>query len=218
MAGFGRIDRKFHQHPKVQGVSLSAIGLWTLANAWSRDQRSKGFIPVDCPLLDTADGEVVELCRAGLWDSVPGGYHFHDYEQWNGDACADTVLSRLMATLADHPVVVQDKMREKIVELLEDGQKPVHIEAALKVWAERPANSINFLPYLVSDEIKRASEGEFKQLCRDCWKSGDVTPLRRHGHWFRPPLAPLEIKTVDEMRKFMLAAKRRWIESIQEGM
>lgn len=218
MGDFGRIERKFHSHAKVKECSLAAIGLWTLCNAWSRDKRTAGFIPNDCLILDDHGVEVNELVQSGLWDSVPGGYHYHDYQDWNGDVNAGSLADRLVATLADHPTVVQQKLRDKIVELLEDGQKPEHIESALKVWAERPNNSPNFLPFLVSDAIRRGSKSELLELLRDCYRSCDVTPLRRHGYWFREPTAPLDIKTPDEMREFMKQAKRKWLAEIQETM
>ena len=216
MGDWGRIHRHLHKHPKVQQVSLEAMGLWTLCNSWSRDNRTAGFIPDDCPLLEGRCHLVTELIDAGLWELVDGGVRFHDWAEHNGDFRPATTAARLVGeVLGDRfPNVVRQQVTGKVAELLEEGQEVASLKGALKMWAERPNANVNLLPHLVADVIRKDRSGDLANLIRDCWVSHDVTPLRKFGHWFPVPSAPRSIKTPDEMVRFMRAEQRKWLEQL----
>ena len=83
MAWF-KVDDKFHSHPKVIGVSLRAIGLWTKAGSWASDQLTDGFVPAQMiTILGGNSGDAKQLVQAGLWSAVEGGYSFHDWTDRN---------------------------------------------------------------------------------------------------------------------------------------
>jgi len=106
----------------------------------------------------------------------------------------------------------------KVVELMDEGSDVSTLTAALKAWNTRPGVSPSLLPHLVSDALRKRRGNELLQIIRDCWTSGDVTPLRRHGYWFKEPEdIPVGI-SVEEMRAFLLRHKRAWLELIQREL
>jgi hypothetical protein len=78
-----KVDDTLPMNPKVMQCSLSAIGLWTLAGAWSSQQLTDGFIPKQVlEALSRGASFASELVASGLWVEVPGGYQFHDWGQY----------------------------------------------------------------------------------------------------------------------------------------
>ena len=93
MAWF-KVDDKFHSHPKVIGLPLRAIGLWTKAGAWCSDQLTDGHVPkAIVPILGGSNGDVRALVDAGLWREVDDGWRFHDWHDMNPRR-ADTLTRR----------------------------------------------------------------------------------------------------------------------------
>ena|SRR5699024_824634 len=79
MAWF-KVDDKFHSHPKVLGLPLRAIGLWTKAGAWCADQLTDGYIPKTAvTVLGGTAGDARLLVEAGLWKVDGDGWRFHDW-------------------------------------------------------------------------------------------------------------------------------------------
>ena len=90
MAWF-RVDDTFPMNVKSLSCSLNAIGLWTLAGAWSCQQLTDGAIPrsiveafASRVLEANVDGASIasELVASGLWDETPDGYQFHDWDDY----------------------------------------------------------------------------------------------------------------------------------------
>lgn len=90
MAWF-RVDDTFPMNIKAVSCSLNAIGLWTLAGAWSCQQLTDGFIPRS--IVEAFASRVLEakpesasiaseLVACGLWDETDGGYQFHDWSDY----------------------------------------------------------------------------------------------------------------------------------------
>jgi general stress protein YciG len=79
-----KVDDRLHSHPKAAASTLAAIGLWAIAGSWSSDHLTDGFMPDHViPVLSRGQIELAdELCAAGLWRRVRGGYRFH---QWNAN-------------------------------------------------------------------------------------------------------------------------------------
>lgn len=79
-----KVDDGAHSHPKLLMVSLSAVGLWSMAGSWSGMHLTDGFIP-DAALPTVRGDEALasELVRVRLWDRVEGGFQFHE---WNRDS------------------------------------------------------------------------------------------------------------------------------------
>jgi len=94
------VDDKFWGNTKALSLPYEAIGLWTLAGAFSADQLTDGFIPeAIVAMLDASHNEasasrLVEakpkqplhvaslLVQSGLWERVEGGYQFHNWSDY----------------------------------------------------------------------------------------------------------------------------------------
>lgn len=83
-----KVDDKFHASEEVMSIPLAqraaAIGLWTLAGAWSSDHLKNGYVPTTH--LETWGGTVemaVVLVTAKLWTrSGKSGFQFRNWEKW----------------------------------------------------------------------------------------------------------------------------------------
>jgi hypothetical protein len=64
-------------------VRSSAIGLWTLAGAWSAKEMTDGFIP-DYVLEELASTPAIagHLVKCGLWEEAPEGWKFKGWEKY----------------------------------------------------------------------------------------------------------------------------------------
>lgn len=87
--GWARLDDSFHDHPKLIGLSLEALGLWTKCLTWAHRhhdvERAVGFLPTGLPeLFAGARGKKLgnELVTHRLWDSCDGGWVIHGYTDY----------------------------------------------------------------------------------------------------------------------------------------
>lgn len=218
MSEFGRIHYRFDQHEKVEKCSHAAIGLWTLCNAKCRRHHTSGFVKDDW--VAGFEDEADELCAARLWHPEDGGYRYNNWIKWNGDEQPRTTAARLVQEIIppEHPSLVRQQLAAKVAGLLEEGTETVVLASALKLWLAKPNAGVSLLPHLVSDAVRSRGEGDVTQLLRDCYKSGDVTPLRRHGYWFpEPDDIPDDVKTA-QMSAYMLKAKRAWLTQLKKEL
>lgn len=211
MNDWGRIHRKLHDHPKVAAAGLKAMGLWTIANSWSRDNRTAGFVP-DHFVAESPD-VAQRLVDAGLWLKVEGGYRFKDWDEWNADENPKTTAAKLVheAIPPGHPHDVVMLLTAEVSDLLVEGIEYATVRAALKRWLAKDNAPPKWLPLLVSDVIRSNGHGELNAALREAYKTGDLTPLQRWGLSFTPPAIPRTITVVEDAKNFMLAAKRDWI-------
>jgi hypothetical protein len=78
------VDDKWHSHPKVVGLSLSAVGLWSKSGSWCNDHLTDGAVPRRLPASWRAsDSDIQELVDAGLWTATEAGWQFHDWLDHN---------------------------------------------------------------------------------------------------------------------------------------
>jgi hypothetical protein len=86
--GWARLDDGFHDHPKVDGISLAAVGLYTLCLTWAHRHRRRAALPGHVPASRVvrvagrqADRLAAELVQATLWEREEGlgGYLIHDF-------------------------------------------------------------------------------------------------------------------------------------------
>jgi hypothetical protein len=79
------VDDKFWSHPKTIGISLSAVGVWTMAGTWCMAHLTDGYIPSDALRMVCRRKtlkEEQELVIRNLWTEVGDGYQFVDWLQW----------------------------------------------------------------------------------------------------------------------------------------
>ena len=78
-----KLDDGFYDHPKVEGLSLAAVGLWTLCASYAGKHLSDGFVSdTRVQRLGGTDVLAGELIDAGLWDPVDDGIQFHDWAKY----------------------------------------------------------------------------------------------------------------------------------------
>lgn len=85
--GWARIDDSLHDHPKMLGLSLEALGLWVKCLAWAHrhhDSDDPGFLPLD--IVKSLGGRRYlrlssELTQRKLWDisELSPGWWIHNY-------------------------------------------------------------------------------------------------------------------------------------------
>lgn len=89
--GWARIDDGFHDHPKVDDLSLAAIGLWTVCLTWTHRHRRTALRQghVTEARVRKAAGEQgkalsAELVEARLWEPQEdiGGWLIHDFDDY----------------------------------------------------------------------------------------------------------------------------------------
>jgi hypothetical protein len=73
--GWARLDDSFHDHPKLIGLSLEALGLWTKCLTWAHrhhdSERAVGYLPEGLPTLFAGSRAAklsAELVAHRLWD------------------------------------------------------------------------------------------------------------------------------------------------------
>lgn len=82
MAWF-RVDDNFYDHPKVDDLSLSAVGLWLLCGTYSARHLTDGHIPTRRAYRLGADENAIqELINAELWDEADDGYQFRNWDEY----------------------------------------------------------------------------------------------------------------------------------------
>ena len=88
---WARLDDGFHDHPKVDGLSLAAVGLYTLCLTWAHRHRKTAVMPghitearVSKLAGKQARALANELLASGLWEPENGlgGYRIHDFEDY----------------------------------------------------------------------------------------------------------------------------------------
>jgi hypothetical protein len=87
--GWARLDDSFHDHPKLIGLSLEALGLWTKCFTWAHRHHGSGLgvghLPTGLPeSFAGSRGRKLgnELVTHGLWDVADSGWVIHDYADY----------------------------------------------------------------------------------------------------------------------------------------
>lgn len=81
---WAKVDDGFWCHPKVTGLPLEAIGVWTLALSWCANNLTDGAIPrALAKRMDWPPAAVDELVAEGLWDETDRGWSVHNYLRFN---------------------------------------------------------------------------------------------------------------------------------------
>lgn len=91
---WAKIDDDAPSHPKfVRAGSIAAFGFWTAGNCYCNKRLTDGFIARESlglisPVVKLAEAKrlAVALVDAGLWEEAKGGWHVHDFHQYNPSA------------------------------------------------------------------------------------------------------------------------------------
>lgn len=90
-----KVDDTLHGHPKSRGAGLAAMGLWSLAGAYSSAYKQSGFVPADYVKTWPNGPKLARTLHDwGLWhddtdacECIPedrkiGGWYFHDWADY----------------------------------------------------------------------------------------------------------------------------------------
>jgi len=82
-----KVDDHFDDHPKTQGLSLAAIGLWTLCGSFCSRRLTDGLVSRSKAVQyakghRTAERLAQELVDAGLWTVEGDGWRYHDWPDY----------------------------------------------------------------------------------------------------------------------------------------
>lgn len=84
---WARLDDGFHAHPKIDGLSLAARGLFATALSYAAHYETDGQLPervINYHARGHAGRKALkELLEAGLFEPVEAGYSIHDYLDYN---------------------------------------------------------------------------------------------------------------------------------------
>jgi len=99
-----KVDDGFHGHPKVIGLSPSAVGVWLLTGTWSAQYLTDGHVPRGMVTrFGGTDADAADLIAAGLWRAGEDGYEFHEWHEYQPSK--ETVEAERAAA--------RDRMRER---------------------------------------------------------------------------------------------------------
>jgi hypothetical protein len=84
---FFMVDDKFCDSKEVLAIPAkrrnAAVGLWTLAGAWSAGKLTDGFVPNEALKWCGATKYLIDcLISANLWETVEGGVQFRNWAKW----------------------------------------------------------------------------------------------------------------------------------------
>lgn len=77
-----KVDDTLASHPKARIAGLAAMGLWTVAGAWSSQHLTEGFVP-DWYVKSWPNGSkrAADLVKSGLWHDAENGWVFHQWDE-----------------------------------------------------------------------------------------------------------------------------------------
>ena len=78
-----RVEDSLAFHHKTMAAGNAAMGMWVRAGAWSMHSLTNGFIPDVMATSLGTQGQAQRLVAAGLWDRLPTGYAFHEWDGRN---------------------------------------------------------------------------------------------------------------------------------------
>ncbi|SIL73510.1 Uncharacterised protein [Mycobacteroides abscessus subsp. abscessus] len=217
MSDNGRIDREFWDHPKVKAAGNAAIGLWARTNSWCRYKRTAGHITPDVALELGTQDEIDALVRERLWLKTSSGYVMKDYADWNDDVEPDTVAGAMVREVVpvEHPSAIRKQLARRAAELIAEGIDPDHVKRGLVLWTEKDL-SPSLLPSLVSQAMNTHKQNQsLLNVLRDCWRTGDVSPLKPFGFIFTIPDLPSGIDA-SERRDLIREAQKAWLLEVKE--
>jgi hypothetical protein len=76
-----KVDDTLAFHHKTIAAGNAAMGMWVRAGSWSRMSGTDGFIPGDIARSLGTTAQAKRLVSAGLWDEMPTGYAFHQWDE-----------------------------------------------------------------------------------------------------------------------------------------
>ena len=88
-----KVDDGFWSHPKTAALTDSSIALWVRAGSYCCQHLTDGFVAAAIlHMVRGSDESAAELVESGLWVNAPGGWRFHDWDEYQ--ETSETVKSR----------------------------------------------------------------------------------------------------------------------------
>lgn len=152
---FFRVDDDFALHPKAIAAGNAACGLWVRAGSYASKYLTEGFVAASTvTLLGGRPRDAKALVDAGLWEVVPGGWMFH---QWEGRQPTKEQVEQDRAAAAERQRRAREKAREKAREnrpetptVTRDVTPPVTRDSQGESRSPRPGPARSYVLTLVS--------------------------------------------------------------------
>lgn len=221
MSDSGRIDRTFYRHPKAvraRSIEPGSISLWLFANCYCRSHRRQGRISRVEALELGSPAEIDALVASGLWEPAGDEYDFHDWKDWNPDCISSgskpSAVRITQDALPDHPFDVRNRVAVEVQKLIDEGLTRPIIDAALRKWASRPDARVTWIAYFASDAIREGETG-LSGAIKEARRTWNMSGLREYGWYWQAPDPPSDAKSARQIREFMQARKREWLDGIE---
>lgn len=75
-----QVDDDLSFHAKTIAAGNAAMGLWVRAGSMCARQLTDGFVSAEIATALGSRAEANRLVSARLWEKVPGGYRFHEWD------------------------------------------------------------------------------------------------------------------------------------------
>jgi hypothetical protein len=77
-----KVDDRLAFHPKALAAGNAALGLWVRSGSYCGLMLTDGLVPAEQASTFGSPGQAKALVSSGLWVPVPGGYQFHDWQDF----------------------------------------------------------------------------------------------------------------------------------------
>lgn len=227
---FFKVDDGVVGHPKFALLSNDAVALWVMAGSWCASYMTDGLLPFQMlAFVRGTKTAAEELVDAGLWDTTPGGWLFHDWDHYQQTKAEvedrrerDRVKKRRERTATQQALdVAKGDYPPAFVEFWTAYPRKVGKREALKAWVKACktadaaailAGAVRFrddpnLPHLEPRFIAHPS----RWLNEGRWE--DETPLPPQGRG-----ASRSAAKVDEVQGVIARAAARDAERERKGI
>ena len=224
MAWF-KVDDNFYDHPKVDDLSLEAVGLWLLCGTYSARHLTDGFIATRRAYRMGASEEVIsELVEADLWEEVDGGYQYRnwaDYQPTKASVEARREADRkrkrkqrrnergqFQDSEKSHGVtpsgVTSESPSESRVESYRpDPTRPVPLISSDSVAEKQTASDESLFEDWYKDYPRKEGKGQARKAFRGALKKTDLETLKAGLQRY--------VKAVEGKEKQFIAMPATWL-------
>lgn len=77
-----KVDDTLAYHRKAMAAGNAAMGLWVRAGSYCAQQLTDGYVSHEVLATLGTRSQAARLVSAGLWDAAPGGFRFHDWQDY----------------------------------------------------------------------------------------------------------------------------------------
>lgn len=221
---FFKVDDGVWGHPKFALLSNDAVALWVMAGSWCGRYMTDGLLPFQSlALVRGTKTAAEELVDAGLWDTTPSGWLFHDWDHYQ--YTKDEVETR---RAKDREKKARERTATREALDVVSGYEPAFVEFwtayPLKVGKRAAHTAWLRARKMVADEHIVTGAVRYRDdPNRDAEFTKHPTTWLNHGCWDDAPLPPRRgagrsAAKVDEVQGVIARAAARDAERERKGI